>query len=106
LQYSLPQNLSEFDHPSVRDYQPPLKTRSDAKYRQIIDWMGMQLKAVDPTYTFDPAPATQAASEPATVPAPAPPSPPTANEPVRPQPRPAPPARGAVPPPPPGGVLR
>jgi hypothetical protein len=104
VQYSLPGAISEFDHPDVRDYRPPLRSKTDPRFRQLVDWMGVSLKPVDPRYTFEPVttqPATQAETQPApAVAAPAQPPPP-----ARPlAPRPA--VRPVSPPPPPDGVLR
>jgi hypothetical protein len=98
IQYSLPGSISEYDHPDLRDYHPPLRSKSDPRYRQLTDWIGSTLKAVDPRYTFEPAttaPASQAATQ-----ADAAPAGPAPHAPARPAP-----AR-PVPPPPPPGTLR
>jgi hypothetical protein len=87
-QYSLPQSVSEYDHPEVANYKGIVRNQDDPRYRQIVDWLGTTLKAVEPQYTIKlKMPATQPA--PATAPAPAPVPPRAATVPV-PAPRPAP----------------
>ncbi len=39
LQYSIPTNVAEFDHPEVPGYRPSLRGPDDLKYRQILSWI-------------------------------------------------------------------
>ena len=60
LEYALPGSMAEFQHPEVTNFRPPLRGTSDARYRQMLDWIGSTLVAVEPDYGFDfKTPATQ-----------------------------------------------
>ncbi len=39
LQYSIPQDVSDYDHPKVQGYHPPLRGIDDPRYRQIWSWI-------------------------------------------------------------------
>ena len=94
LQYGLPAAISEYDHPEVPNYRAPYRGMNDARYQQILRWVGESLVPVPPDYGFTFGPTASPASEPATAPAP-PAQPPPATRPAPPPPRqPAPQPRG------------
>jgi hypothetical protein len=98
LQYGLPGAIAEYDHPDVQGYRPPYRGVNDARYQQVLRWIGESLVPVPPDYGFTFGPTATAASQPASAPAPAPPPP--ATRPVPPAPRPpAPQPRGGGAPP-------
>jgi hypothetical protein len=91
IQYGMPGAMSDFDHPDVANYRPPLRGLNDPRYKQLLDWIGQSLQPVEPSYGFDfntPAtqPATMAATQPAKLPAtrPATPTRPAPSRPVAP----------------------
>ena len=104
LQYGMPGAISEYDHPDVPNYRAPYRGVNDARYQQVLRWIGESLVPVPPDYgfTFGPAATSQPATAPAAAPAPAPtpPSPPTRPVPTPPR-QPAPQPRGATGTPPP-----
>jgi hypothetical protein len=69
LQYSIPQNLAEFDHPDVQGYKPALRGPDDIKYRQILSWIHDSLNpSLDqPNYGIN-FPVPGATTHPATAP--------------------------------------
>ncbi|HEX8522502.1 MAG TPA: hypothetical protein VF669_09625 [Tepidisphaeraceae bacterium] len=76
LQYSIPQNVSEYDHPQVAGYRPPLRGQDDLRYRQLFAWVhdsinpGLDVPNYGinfPTPGGSTQPATNAASQPATT---------------------------------------
>jgi hypothetical protein len=50
LQYSLPVQVSEYDHPSVPNYDGLFRTRDDARYRAMSQWIEHSLTPVQPDY--------------------------------------------------------
>jgi hypothetical protein len=68
VQYALPQNIAEHDHPEVGGYKGIVRNQQDPRYKQLVDWLGTTLKAVEPQYTIKlkmPGAATQPATAPA-----------------------------------------
>lgn len=98
LQYGLPGAIAEFDHPEVPNYRPPYRGVNDARYQQVLRWIGETLIPVAPDYGFTHGPAaTQPAPATATAPAvPQPATRPGARPPVT-QPRPAQPGAAGQP---------
>lgn len=82
LQYGLPRDRAEFDHPDVPNWIPIFKNLQDTRYRQITEWIRGSLVTVEPKYGIDfalpggDAPATRPADAPK---APAPAAQPAAN---------------------------
>lgn len=71
LQYGLPGAVAEFDHPDVQGYRPPYRGVNDARYQQVLRWIGDTLITVPEQYGFAVEPSS-AASQPASAPATAP----------------------------------
>ena len=67
VQYSLPADVAEFDHPAVNNYQPPFQNVFEARARPMIAWIERTLRlnpdptGINYTPTFGPA-ATQPVS--------------------------------------------
>ena len=76
LQYSLPANVSDYDHPKVTGYDGVFRTKKDVNYQRIETWITQVLTPVPPDYgiRYDiPGSTTSGpASAPATAPASAP----------------------------------
>lgn len=53
LNYGLPANIAEFDHPQVSGYRPIFRNRDDNGYRRIADWISSSLISVTPDYGID-----------------------------------------------------
>ncbi len=53
LNYGLPANIAEFDHPQVNGYRPIFRNRDDSGYRRIAEWIGSSLITVKPDYGID-----------------------------------------------------
>ncbi len=53
LQYGLPANIAEHDHPTVNGYRPIFRNRDDNGYRRVEDWITQSLLAVKPEYGID-----------------------------------------------------
>ena len=86
LEYGLPRENAEADHPEVVGYTSVFRNASDPKYQQILFWLGA-LNPVEPQYGIDytlPGQATAqtqpAASQPPAQPAPQPQPQPKANQ--------------------------
>jgi hypothetical protein len=76
LQYGLPPDIAEIDHPNVNGYRGIFRNKADPTYRAIDSWMGRSLSIVVPDYKIDfklptTRPAGGAATAPAVAPAPA-----------------------------------
>jgi hypothetical protein len=74
LQYSIPTDIAEFDHPEVPGYRPALRGPEDLKYRQILSWIHDSLNpSLDqPNYGINfhvPGASTRSTTAPATQPA-------------------------------------
>jgi hypothetical protein len=50
LQYSLPTDLADIDHPHVQGWKPLLKSQEDLRYRDLLNWIRAGLTPVDPDY--------------------------------------------------------
>ena len=68
LQYGLPGAIAEYDHPEVQNFRAPYRAVNDARYQQVLRWIGESLVPVPPDYGFTVGPTPT--SEPATAPAP------------------------------------
>src|SRR5439155_21709207 len=69
LQYAMPGSMAESDHPEVANFRPPLRGVNDARYRQLLEWIGQTLQPVEPDYGFEfKTPATQPSMQPASKP--------------------------------------
>lgn len=70
VQFGLPAELSEIDHPAAGTYRGIFRNRTDPTYRTVMDWMGKTLAVVVPDYgiTYKP-PTTQPAAAATTKPA-------------------------------------
>jgi tetratricopeptide (TPR) repeat protein len=79
VQYGLPPEIAEFDHPSVRNFRPVFHTLQDQDLRRFVTWMNDSLRPMNPDYGISytppvgkgsPAtnPTTHAASAPTTAP--------------------------------------
>ncbi|HEV7300440.1 MAG TPA: hypothetical protein VGN72_13820 [Tepidisphaeraceae bacterium] len=63
IQYGLPADLAETDHPAVGTYNGIFRNRSDATYNAIKSWMGQSLALIQPSYGIDfTPPSTQPAT--------------------------------------------
>ena len=77
LDYSIPRQFAEYDHPEVPNFKPPLRGPDDPRHRVMLDWISNSLNPA-PNYGIEfrsprisstqPA-TTQATTEPATAPA-------------------------------------
>ncbi len=67
LQYSLPADLSDHDHPAVANYKGVFRNTNDPRFKAISDWLSTQLQPVTPDYGIKFTPPTAAA--PTTAPA-------------------------------------
>jgi hypothetical protein len=58
LQYGMPSDRAEFDHPEVRGWAPVFKNEQDTRYQQVMDWISKSLISIDPKYppNFFPVP--------------------------------------------------
>ncbi len=68
LQYSLPTDVSEFDHPEVQGYRGLFKDRRDRRYEQILNWIRNTLRPTTPNYGIDYQPPTGASTQPTAEP--------------------------------------
>jgi hypothetical protein len=78
VQYGLPPDIAEFDHPEVRGYRSMFRTLQDQDLKRFVTWMNDTLRPINPDYGISytppvgkgvPAPATRpAATHPATAP--------------------------------------
>jgi hypothetical protein len=78
LQYSIPQDVSDYDHPVVQGYRPPLRGLDDPRYQQIWSWIhdALNPSLSLPNYGISYTPPTaSAATKPATTQAPEAPAP-------------------------------
>ncbi|HEV2293949.1 MAG TPA: hypothetical protein VGR35_08835 [Tepidisphaeraceae bacterium] len=79
LNYGLPANIAEFDHPQVNGYRPIFRNRDDSGYRRVENWIRDGLRPVKVEYDVNFTPPQRQGSErpeateqsPATQPAPA-----------------------------------
>ena len=73
LQYGLPANIAEQDHPQVSGYRPIFRNRDDNGYRRVENWIGESLLAIKPDYGINYTPPQRAggnrSGEPTTAPA-------------------------------------
>ena len=72
LQYALPSNIAEQDHPQVSGYRPIFRNRDDNGYRRVESWIGESLLAIKPDYGINYTPPQRAGGnrgEPTTAPA-------------------------------------
>jgi tetratricopeptide (TPR) repeat protein len=72
LQYSVPQQISDYDHPQVTGYRPPLRSLTDPRFVPLFNWIHDSLASVANygiNYTA-PGAATHPATQEATQPAP------------------------------------
>lgn len=51
VQYGLPVDVAELDHPNVAGYDGVFRTAQDVRMKQITDWMDHALKQPDPDYS-------------------------------------------------------
>ena len=60
LQYGLPANIAEHDHPKVNGHRVVFRNRDDIAYRRLSDWITSSLRAIKPEYpvTYTPPPPT------------------------------------------------
>lgn len=59
VQYGLPTDVSQFDHPEVAGgYRGMFRGRNDPRYQQLVDWIGNSLRTVEPNYGINYAPPT------------------------------------------------
>ena len=50
VQYGLPSEIAEFDHPDVKGYRPMFRTLQDQDLRRFVTWMDDTLRPVQPDY--------------------------------------------------------
>lgn len=62
LQYGLPTDVAEFDHPSVRGFRPIFRNLQDPRYEQVVRWIDQTLRPFEPDYgiSYTPPTASQA----------------------------------------------
>jgi hypothetical protein len=53
LQFGLPRDRAEFDHPEAAGWAPIYRDSQDPRYRRIADWMKNALAAVEPKYDIE-----------------------------------------------------
>ena len=68
VQYGLPVDVAEMDHPNVAGYDGVFRTAQDVRMKQLVDWIDHSLKQPEPDYSdikFDPpkAPSSQPAAK-------------------------------------------
>ncbi|MCS7033064.1 MAG: hypothetical protein NZ561_03610, partial [Phycisphaerae bacterium] len=69
LQYALPAEVAQFDHPAVRNFTPLFRSVSDPRARPVIDWIDRSLKLNPPDPQVRRAfPTTDPETEPSTQP--------------------------------------
>jgi hypothetical protein len=96
VNYGLPTNIAESDHPPVNGalIKPVFRSREDARLKAVVEWMNNSLVQVEPDYQIDYTPPTaetlSGATQPATAPAEPAPAPTPAPAPA-PTPLPTPP---------------
>jgi tetratricopeptide (TPR) repeat protein len=67
VQYGLPVDVAELDHPIVAGYDGVFRTMQDLRMKQVADWMDHSLKQPDPDYgDIKFAPPKAASSQPTT----------------------------------------
>lgn len=70
VQFGLPAELAEVDHPAVGSYRGIFKNRADPTYKAVTSWMGKTLNVVVPDYGINyKAPTSQPTAASATQPA-------------------------------------
>ncbi len=70
LQYGLPADIAELDHPPVLSYRGIFRGKTDPTYRAVESWMRSSLPIIVPDYKIEyKAPSTQPAAAPTTAPA-------------------------------------
>jgi hypothetical protein len=74
VQYGLPFDLAEFDHPDVRGYRPMFRSLNDQDLKRFITWMDETLRPIQPDYgiSYTPpvgkgSPTTRATTRPTTA---------------------------------------
>lgn len=92
LQYGLPADIAQVDHPPVRGLKPIFRNLQDPRYQQVVRWMNESLKPVDPDYGIDYQPPSAPPAPATTEPAPTEPAP---TEPAATEDQPAEPAPAA-----------
>ncbi|HEV8606644.1 MAG TPA: tetratricopeptide repeat protein [Tepidisphaeraceae bacterium] len=76
IQFGLPRERAEFDHPEAQGWAFIYRNAQDTRYAQILDWIQNGLVAVQPNYGIDfPLPSTKAPATQPAAPAPAVPAP-------------------------------
>jgi len=70
VQYALPTNVAEYDHPQVQGYRPGFNTPQDRSAARIIDWVRGSLAAIEPNYgvSYTPPTGKGPTTQPATTP--------------------------------------
>jgi hypothetical protein len=58
VQYGLPAEVAEFDHPAVGAYRGIFRGRNDPTYNALVNWMGKTLEIVVPDYGIEYTPPT------------------------------------------------
>jgi small nuclear ribonucleoprotein (snRNP)-like protein len=53
LEFSLPAAQADVAHPDVPNYRPRMRTKSDAPYAAMLDWLTNSLKPIPPDYHID-----------------------------------------------------
>jgi hypothetical protein len=61
LNYGLPPNIAEYDHPQVSGYRPIFRNRDDNGYRRLEGWIRDSLRATKPEYDVNFTPPTRSA---------------------------------------------
>ncbi|MGH7214939.1 MAG: tetratricopeptide repeat protein [Tepidisphaeraceae bacterium] len=70
LQYGLPHDQADFDHPAVPGWRPVFRNRAENRFEQTLGWLRDSLVPVDPNYGIDFAlPGAKKSEEPVTHPA-------------------------------------
>lgn len=67
LEYGLPPNVAEIDHPRVAGFRPAFRSRQDPRYQQVLAWI-RSLPPPEPDYGIALAPAEPTAAEPEPAP--------------------------------------
>jgi hypothetical protein len=67
LQYAVPASETEIAHPQVPNFRPRFRTKSDAGYKTVLDFLKTTLNPISPNYGIKVSPtlpSTQPAGEP------------------------------------------
>jgi hypothetical protein len=82
LQYAIPADQSDADHPPVRGWRAIFRNMQDPRYQQTLNWIARGLKPVQPDYEIEYVPPTGQSAEEATEPQPDAPAAPDATQPA------------------------